>query len=64
MVAKQFYKERMILCGDSAHICSPLGGQGMNCGWLGAKHLSEAFDKIFKIDLYKLNTRIFQKVAI
>jgi 2-polyprenyl-6-methoxyphenol hydroxylase-like FAD-dependent oxidoreductase len=63
MVSKQFYKERMILCGDSAHICSPLGGQGMNCGWLGAQHLSEAFDKIFnKKEIIEKSLREYEKI--
>eukprot|EP01080_Neovahlkampfia_damariscottae_P001032 gene1032-9936_t len=47
MVAEKFFSKRMIICGDSAHICSPLGGQGMNCGWMGSKNLSDAFDSIF-----------------
>jgi 2-polyprenyl-6-methoxyphenol hydroxylase-like FAD-dependent oxidoreductase len=43
-VVSKMYDEkshRIILAGDSAHQCSPLGGQGMNLGWLDAWQLSD-----------------------
>jgi len=30
---------RMVLLGDAAHVVSPIGGQGMNLGWLEAEAL-------------------------
>ncbi len=30
---------RMVLLGDAAHVLSPIGGQGMNLGWLEAEAL-------------------------
>jgi 2-polyprenyl-6-methoxyphenol hydroxylase-like FAD-dependent oxidoreductase len=47
MVCETYYKDRIILAGDAAHVCSPLGGQGMNVGWLDAHYLSKMLNNIF-----------------
>ncbi|NQV74324.1 FAD-dependent monooxygenase [bacterium] len=36
---------RILLAGDAAHVISPIGGQGMNLGWLDAYALFEVFSK-------------------
>ncbi len=41
LLAPVLYKNRIVLAGDSAHVVSPIGGQGLNLGWLGAWRLAE-----------------------
>jgi len=45
-LAGRFTEGRLALTGDAAHVVSPIGGQGMNLGWLGAWALAEAFAAI------------------
>lgn len=40
-LAENFVKNRVVLAGDAAHVVSPIGGQGMNLGWLGAWELGK-----------------------
>lgn len=46
-LAETMTKGRIILAGDAAHIVSPIGGQGMNLGWLDASDLANCFEQIF-----------------
>ena len=45
---RQYYRGRLILCGDAAHVMSPIGGQGMNTGWADAEFLAEALAGILQ----------------
>lgn len=40
MRANKRQHNRFFVVGDAAHVVSPIGGQGMNLGWLGAWQLS------------------------
>jgi 2-polyprenyl-6-methoxyphenol hydroxylase-like FAD-dependent oxidoreductase len=44
-LAETFVRGRIVLVGDAAHIISPIGGQGMNLGWLDAWHLASVLAK-------------------
>jgi len=37
LMARTFCKDRVFLCGDSAHLMSPVGGQNMNTGFADAE---------------------------
>jgi 2-polyprenyl-6-methoxyphenol hydroxylase-like FAD-dependent oxidoreductase len=47
-LAGTFHKGRILLAGDSAHVVSPIGGQGMNLGWITAANLAESLSAIRK----------------
>ncbi|NUT72326.1 NAD(P)/FAD-dependent oxidoreductase [Pseudarthrobacter sp. C4D7] len=40
VIAQRTVAGRTVLLGDAAHEISPIGGQGMNLGWLGARDLA------------------------
>lgn len=46
-LADPLVRNRIILAGDAAHVVSPIGGQGLNLGWLGAYDLANTFHRIF-----------------
>ena len=43
-LAHSFAKGRVFLAGDAAHVVSPIGGQGMNLGWLDAWSLAQKIE--------------------
>lgn len=44
-IADKLLHKNVILCGDSAHIFSPIGGQGMNLAWLNAETLIQSLKR-------------------
>ncbi|GEO27661.1 hypothetical protein AAC03nite_34460 [Alicyclobacillus acidoterrestris] len=49
-VSEKFYRGRVILLGDAAHVNSPLGGLGLNSGIHDAVDLSHRLLRIFESD--------------
>ena len=47
---RAYGRDRVLLCGDSAHQMSPIGGQGMNTGFGDAWFLSHALSAILNND--------------
>jgi len=48
LLCKTYTNGNTVLCGDAAHLMSPVGGQGMNTGFCDAKHLSEVLAAVFQ----------------
>ncbi len=48
--ARSLVRGRQILAGDAAHVVSPIGGQGMNLGWLDARDLAGALTRALRTD--------------
>lgn len=48
LIAKTFVRGRIILAGDAAHVVSPIGGQGMNLGWMDAWELARTFRDMYE----------------
>lgn len=42
LMAETFARGRVLLAGDAAHVVSPIGGQGMNLGWLDCRKLTDS----------------------
>lgn len=51
-LADRFVNGRVILVGDAAHIVSPIGGQGMNLGWLDAWAIAEVMANIGRSGIF------------
>jgi len=48
LLAQAFFKDRVVLCGDAAHVMSPIGGQGMNTGFADAWQLAGLLRHLYK----------------
>lgn len=43
---KTYFKHKILFCGDSAHVMSPIGGQGMNTGFADAEFCANILKNI------------------
>ncbi len=53
-LARRFVAGRVALAGDAAHVISPIGGQGLNLGWLDAVALADAIERTADGDAVRL----------
>ncbi len=49
-LCRHYFKGRVVLCGDAAHVMSPIGGQGMNTGLADAWHLATVLTRLCTTD--------------
>jgi 2-polyprenyl-6-methoxyphenol hydroxylase-like FAD-dependent oxidoreductase len=47
-LASTMVQKNILLAGDAAHIVSPIGGQGMNLGWMDADDLSDVLPGVIR----------------
>jgi 3-(3-hydroxy-phenyl)propionate hydroxylase len=66
-VATHYYKNRLIIAGDAAHVNNPLGGMGLNGGIHDAFNLARTLVEIYRgatVDLLGRYERQRRKVAL
>lgn len=44
-VSRRYFSGSIVLCGDAAHVMSPIGGQGMNTGFADAEFLADILSR-------------------
>jgi 2-polyprenyl-6-methoxyphenol hydroxylase-like FAD-dependent oxidoreductase len=69
-VAERFRRGRTLLAGDAAHVCSPVGGEGMNTGIQDAANLAWKLGLVVAgraaaglLDSYELERRAVDRAA-
>lgn len=60
--ASRFYHNRCLLAGDAAHVVNPIGGQGMNLGWLGVQTLAKSLRNIYRGDAADQHLNTYNRI--
>lgn len=60
-LASAMVSRNIILAGDSGHVVSPIGGQGMNLGWMDAAELAEILPGILSGRLQESQLRQYSR---
>jgi 2-polyprenyl-6-methoxyphenol hydroxylase-like FAD-dependent oxidoreductase len=60
-LSETLHKKNILLAGDAAHVVSPIGGQGMNLGWLDAEACMETLKEA--IQAPENQTELFRKYS-
>lgn len=63
-LAERFTSGRVALVGDAAHVLSPIGGQGMNLGWLGAWRLADILVTGESLERYNAHRRTARNATL
>ncbi len=62
-LAPAMVHDRTILLGDAAHELSPIGGQGMNLGWLDASALAPLLERMVRADQGRPDPALARELA-
>jgi len=63
LLCRRYFAGRVILCGDAAHVMSPIGGQGMNTGFGDAVMLADALTGKGTLEQYEASRQRAFRVA-
>ena len=57
-IVDQAISGRVLLAGDAAHVMTPIGGQGMNVGWMDAYDAAEVLAQVLTDSFEDTDTRL------
>jgi len=63
-LADRVWQDGVILVGDSAHVVSPIGGQGMNLGWMHARAAVDGVAAVLRGEVTEARARATFRVRV